>query len=149
MAATLRYQLSAERSFLEGEKVIITFRILNLSEAPVRLLNWYTPLEGIKGKILRVTCNGEPLEYRGRMVKRGQPEAQDYTLLKAGESAEAEFDLAKSYELRVCERYEVMFTGHIHDIGSATDTLPRPSGEFVPLEIPGNTVSFSIIPASL
>lgn len=145
MAAILRYQLSAERSFSEGEPVIITFRIENLSADPVRLLNWYTPLEGIKGKILKVTCNGVLLEYQGRMVKRGQPEAQDYILLKAGESVEAGFDLAKSYELRACDHGEVMFTGHIHDSGSEADTLPRSSGESVPLEISGNTVSFSII----
>ena len=78
LSSVLKYQLSASNSYVLGKPVIIKFTLYNLLDENIWVLTWYTPLEGLKGKIFLVTCNGKEIPYEGRMVKRGNPTQDDY-----------------------------------------------------------------------
>jgi hypothetical protein len=78
---------------------LLRFTIRNDSPGPVWLLKWLTPLEGLNGDILSVTCDGQHLPYRGPMVKRGNPQPQDYVRLAPSAEATATVDLAIGYDL--------------------------------------------------
>ena len=145
MDIALRYHLQAESSYIHGTPVPVGFSIENLSSADVWILKWYTPLEGIKGKIFEVTCDGVDIQYEGRLMKRGNPESDDYVRLHAGESAHADFDLTNVYSLPICKECTLTFKGTIHDVVLDQREVPRTAGECLPVDVPGNAVSFSIV----
>src|SRR4051794_37517724 len=103
MAVSLKYSFQAKSSYILGKPIIIGFTLQSEAQTDVRILKWYTPLEGIKGKILQLICDGEEIPYEGIMMKRGSPRSEDYVLLHRGESAHAEFDLSEHFSLRVCD----------------------------------------------
>lgn len=144
MDPSLRYALQAQSSYVQGAPIVIRFRLENLATTDVWVLKWYTPLEGIKGKIFEVRCDGAEIPYEGRMVKRGNPERDDYVHLAAGDSEQAEFDLAKYYSLPECRECRVKFKGRIHDFVFDERRLPRTADESHAVDIPGAPVSFSI-----
>ena len=47
----------AQSSYVLGKPIIVGFTLASDAEADLWILKWYTPLEGIKGKILQVTCD--------------------------------------------------------------------------------------------
>lgn len=141
----LKYQLSADPVYISGESVRIGFTLQNTSDKNLWVLKWYTPLEDIKGKIFRVTCDGREIPYEGRMVKRGDPTKDDYIFLAPKDSVFAEVDLSKAYSLPVCNECHVVFKGRIHDIVTDESLLPNKSEKHQWVDIPGNTVSFRVV----
>lgn len=95
--AGMRYELSQVSS--ADATAHVSFTLTNHVRAPVRVLKWYTPLEGFRGKILRIVCNGQELGYRGPMVKRGTPGPDAYMLLEPGASVQAILRLEDAYRL--------------------------------------------------
>jgi peptidyl-Lys metalloendopeptidase len=145
MDVTLRYHLQAESSYIQGVPVVVGFSVENLSSVDVWILKWYTPLEGIKGKIFEVTCDGVDIAYEGRLMKRGNPEKDDYARLYPGESASAKVDLASVYTFPACKECRLKFKGRIHDVVSDQREVPRAADTHLPVDISGNAVSFSIV----
>lgn len=145
MAVSLKYYLHAHSSYAQGEPVIIEFGIENLSSSDVWILKWYTPLEGIKGKIFEVKCDGVDIPYEGMLMKRGNPESDDYVHIHPGETARAEFDLSSIYSFPVCEECWLKFKGRIHDAVLDQQRVPRTIGEHRSVDVPGNAISFSIM----
>jgi hypothetical protein len=145
MDAGLRYTLTAQTSYREGEPIPIGFRLENSSARALWVLKWYTPLEGLKGQILEVRCDGVTVPYEGRMVKRGQPAEEDYVHLAPGGSAAADVDLAEAYTLPPRDVYEVRFTGRIMDVAFVESEIPRPADAHEGMTIAGNTISFRIL----
>jgi hypothetical protein len=141
----LKYQLSADPSYVAGKSVIIGFTLQNTSDENLWILKWYTPLEGIEGKIFKVTCDGKEIPYEGRMIKRGDPSRDDYIFLAPKDSVFAEVDLSKAYSLPVCNECLVTFKGKIHDIVIDESRLPNKSENHQGAEIPGNTISFRLV----
>lgn len=144
MVISLRYFLYAQSSYVQGGPVIIGFSIENLSSNDLWILKWYTPLEGIKGKIFEVKCDGVDIPYEGRLMKRGQPERDDYVCIYARDSAHTEFDLSSAYTLPVCQECHLKFKGQIHDVVLEQQQLPRPSDEQFLVDVPGDSISFRI-----
>ncbi len=144
MDAVLRYYLRARNSYVLGSSVLIEFRVENLSSTDVWVLKWYTPLEGIKGKILDVQCDGVDVPYEGMLMKRGNPEIGDYVRLRRGESVGTEFDLSGAYSLPACKACSVKFKGRIHDVVFEQREVPRAADRHRPVDVPGNTVVFTI-----
>ena len=66
MGSGLTYQLLTRDQYVRGRPTVITFRIENTGARESWILTWYTPLEGIRGKIFEVVCNGQTLPYEGR-----------------------------------------------------------------------------------
>lgn len=141
----LRYQLSASSSYILGKPVMIKFILENFSDENIRILTWYTPLEGLKGKIFKVTCDGKEIPYEGRMIKRGNPTLDDYINVVPKGSVSAEVDLSSAYNLSICNECRVEFKGRIHDIISGEAPIPQERDEQRWIDIPGNSVVFQIV----
>ena len=144
MAAILRYRLDAQGSYAAGKPVIIGFTLENLSSDELWILNWYTPLEGVKGKIFTVLCDGEEARYSGRMVKRGEPGPREYLRLPGNGSLHAEIDLSMHFDLRPCGKCTVRFTGEILDVVGDELLVRRRGGPHARAQVPGNEVTFAI-----
>ncbi len=54
----MKYELKAQDSYRKDNPVMIDFVLHNLSDKDLWVLTWYTPLEGIKGNIFHVICDG-------------------------------------------------------------------------------------------
>jgi hypothetical protein len=140
----IKYRLSALDSYVKNNPIIINFTLENLSNENLWVLTWYTPLEGLKGKIARVICDGKEIPYEGPMVKRGNPEKSDYIHIPPGRSVSAEFDLSKAYTLPACKECLVEFKGRIYDYSTSADSIPKSSEEHQMVSITGDAVTFRV-----
>lgn len=140
----LQYRLETGDSHVVGQAVILGFTLENLGDETLWILKWYTPLEGIAGKIFRVTRDGEDLPYQGLMVKRGDPRREDYVRLGPGESASQEVDLSEAYDLSLPGEYRVEFSGWIYDVVRDEAELPRVRDQHQRMEVPGDPVTFRL-----
>ena len=105
--------LTAPASMQRAEPVVpVGFTLRNDGNAAITALRRLTPLEGILGDLFEVTFAGQRLEYRGRMVKRGPPTADEFVTLDPGSHAHATVDLAEGYDLSSPGRYRVRFVRH-------------------------------------
>ena len=143
----LRYRLEAEATYPAGGPASLVFTLENQSGQPVRVLAWYTPLEGLKGRVLKVTRDGKELLYRGRMVKRAVPRAEDYLLLGPGASTSATFDLAAAYDLSAPGRYRVEFVGRVLDVAPGGEAVPRSGDRQRGADVPGRPAEFRVVAA--
>jgi hypothetical protein len=144
MTIELKYAFHAHNTYFQGKPVIVEFTLENNGDADLWILKWYTPLEGIKGKILQVTCDREEIPYEGIMMKRGNPSRDDYVLLHPHASARAEFDLAEVYSLKPCDECQLSFKGRIHDVVFDPSQLPPADHEQNPVDAEGDPASFQI-----
>jgi len=96
-------------SFNESEDVILHVVITNPNSDSVKILKWFTPVDGLERSLFNVLLNGEPLPYLGKMVKRAPPTEQDYITLLAGESIASDVNLSEHYAFSVSDQYEVTY----------------------------------------
>jgi len=125
-AADLHCTLTAPASVVVGQPVPLRFTLANRSAAAVRVLEWATPLEGWFAAYVEVSRDGIALLYRGPMVKRGDPTADEYVRIAAHGSRRAEVDLAQPFDLSVPGVYRVRPRITLFDVMKATVTAPRP-----------------------
>lgn len=118
-AAGLTARLSVPAtSFNASEGVWVDFTLANRSAAPISVLIWNTPFEGIRNDIFRVTRDGQAVAYRGPKVKRAAPRPSDYLTLAAGETKTTRVDLAGAYAIAAVGSYQVHFDGTLLDVAS-------------------------------
>lgn len=141
----LKFKLEARNSYIIGQPVPLTFTLENVTHKNVHVLIWYTPLEGINGKIFKVTRDGIEIPYEGRMVKRGNPVQQDYIHIKPSGSVSSTVDLALAFNMNIPGEYRVEFIKHIYDLTFDEKTLPRTRDEHQGVEVSGNSVTFRMI----
>ena len=96
-------------SFDKTEDAILHVTITNPTSHSLRLLRWFTPLDGVERSLFTVTRNGEAVFYLGKMVKRAAPTDKDYLTLAAGESVTRDINLSEYYALSVSGSYEVKY----------------------------------------
>jgi hypothetical protein len=137
--------LEAEEAYVMGEPVNLRFSLHNKTDRTLYILTWYTPLEGIAGKIFRVMHDGGEVPYRGIMAKRGDPSRDAYTAIKPGAAVSSVVDLAENYDLSQAGRYHVEFTSRLHDVTDDESSIPRKQDDHKVQELPCNTVSFEIV----
>ena len=142
MSNILKYHLEAQEAYKIGQPVIIKFSIENLTENVIWILTWYTPFEGILGKIFSVNCGGQEIVYNGMMVKRGNPDLKDYLRIGPYKSVSTEVDLSIAYRLQSSNECHVKFKGIIHDFVFEQKLLPRKIDEHQSIDIEGNIVTF-------
>lgn len=145
MGVMLTYALRAEQSYRYRGPVLIGFSIRNLTSHDIWVLKWYTPLEGIRGKILEVECDGVSVPYAGMMVKRGNPSVDDYLQLLPGTPVHIDFDLSQSYALPMAKKCKVRFKSRIYDLVDHFSQVPRTVERHSPVMIGGNEVVFEIV----
>ena len=140
----MKYRLTAENRYIKDNAILIGVELENTSNENLWVLTWYTPLEGLKGKIFRVMCDGQEIPYEGPMVKRGQPKKDDYIQLLPRKSVSARIDLLSAYKLPTCNQALIEFKGRIHDYTTSADMIPKSTEKHQMINIIGNTVTFSI-----
>jgi hypothetical protein len=111
----------------------------------VRVLKWGTPLEGILGPVFEVKRDGAVLAYQGRMVKRGDPEADEYVLIEPGGSVSATVDLAPAYDVAAPGEYEATFVGRLTDVVADGESVPRPRRAHKSCDLPRESVLFRVV----
>jgi peptidyl-Lys metalloendopeptidase len=124
--------LSIDRpSFGAGDDVIVRVGIANPTGSSIRMLKWFTPLDGLERSLFTVSRNGEPVRYVGKMVKRAAPTEKDYVTLMAGESLTSTADLSANYDLSVSGVYTVKYKVASADVYAKTDRGPSQSTDYM------------------
>lgn len=119
----LSCKMSAPAKLRAGAAVPLTFELGNRGKKALYVLNWNTPLEGFFGRYLNVTGPQGELEYGGAMVKRAQPQREEYVILPPGGKVAKTVNLASVYEFKAAGSYRIEFTGRIAD--ATTGKIPR------------------------
>jgi peptidyl-Lys metalloendopeptidase len=140
----LQYRLQAKDKYRLREPIVIDFTLENLSDHNVWVLTWYTPLEGIKGNIFDVTCDGKPIPYEGIMARRGNPRREDYIQIPSMAAVSATVDLSEAYKIHQCNECKVKFRGRIYDFSNIEGVVPKENIGHNSMNISGNIVSFRI-----
>jgi peptidyl-Lys metalloendopeptidase len=140
----IKFEIKAKDKYSKNNPVVVNFSIQNQSDEDIWVLSWHTPLEGIKGNILRIKCNEQELLYEGPMVKRGMPSKNDYIHVEPRGSVSRDVDLSKAYTLPSDEECSVEFDGKIYDLAASGDILPKQAEEHQTIHIPGNNIKFRI-----
>ena len=142
-AGPLRCKLTAPATGRPGEALMLHFTFANHGPRALRLLTWNTPLEpGWFAPFVNVTRDGEPLEYRGAMMKRGAPAADDYLEIGAHRTRHAEIDLALGFDLSRPGRYHVEPRIVLHDLASLDARRARAADARAPQSLACNAVDF-------
>ena len=114
-------------SYQSADKILMTFRLTNEQPEDTYVLKWHTALEGFRNKFLTVTVNGKELLYRGIMAKRGNPSADSYVLISAGQTVDATLDLREAYRFEESGTCKVVMGPRLMDV------IPKKAGTaFVP-----------------
>ena len=145
-APLLSCALQAHARVRSGDPVRVHFRLKNLAARPLFVLGWRTPIEGLFGNDWQVTRGGVEIPYQGPMVKRGEPEAEDYVTIAPGEAAEAEVEVSLAYEMRQPGRYVIAFRGPLMDVTTATAAVPRPLAQHQPMAVQCAVLEIEVTP---
>jgi peptidyl-Lys metalloendopeptidase len=106
--------------------VLLAFTLRNRGTEPVAVLDWHTPLEGLLADVFEIRRDGgPPIPYRGPMVKRADPSADDYVVIGPGEEAVGEVEPGLAYDLSEPGRYRIALRAGLHDAAPPSE-VPRP-----------------------
>ncbi|WP_448567699.1 hypothetical protein [Thalassotalea ganghwensis] len=98
--SSLQCELFAEnkQQYVEGVKV--SYQLTNTSTHQLKLLTWYTPLEGFMSNLFEITdSEGHQLAYQGPMFKRATPQEQDFITIAPQEKVSVTLNLLEAYPL--------------------------------------------------
>ena len=118
----LRLSEASAKDFGSGK---IVYTLSNTTAAPMQVLRWMTPLDGVDNDLFDVHQNGERVAYTGRLVKRPAPTAADYVEIKPGESLSAEVDLTAVYDMRKGGSFSVRYNREGRDVIKAAQDAAR------------------------
>lgn len=125
-AAPLQCALSVAPQHKVGEPVKVTFRLTNPTAQPLYVLNWRTPLEGLKSSCLEISRAGTEIPYQGPMFKRGNPGAEAYVEIAPGATVENTIEAQLAYDFSQPGTYRIAFPGPVLDSTSQKAEVPRP-----------------------
>ena len=145
-AESLHCVLRAPVRVAVGAPVPLRFGVTNRGRLAVSVLEWNTPFEGWFGAYVEVTRDGVALPYRGPMLKRGEPSADEYLSFGAAQTRRATVDLAQPFDLSQPGLYRVQARITLHDVaGARVPQRARALHEARPLAC--NAVELRIVPA--
>ena len=102
--------LSVEQGgFDSTQDVLVTVTISNPHNHTIKVLKWFTPVDGVEEPLFAVTRDGEPVPYIGAQYKRPEVTGQDYLSLKSGESISSTVNLGEYYDLSGSGQYEIFY----------------------------------------
>jgi hypothetical protein len=127
----LQCSLAAPASVIAGQPVPLRFVLANRGAAAAQVLGWGTPFEGWFAAYVEVSRDGAAVVYRGPMIKRGDPAADEYVRIAAHRSRRAEVDLAQPFDLSVPGVYRVRPRITLFDVAAAGEPIPRPRDRHV------------------
>jgi len=146
--ADLQAFLSAPDQVSLCDPIPMEFTVTNQGDRVLYLLKWYTPLEGVAGKIFRVTRDGQELDYLGILAMRGDPTPDQYVTLEPGGSASAAFDIAQYYDFSQPGTYQIAYQSPwISYLSEHPDNLGLTVDDLGPVEIPSEPVTIEVLPS--
>lgn len=95
----LRVSMVAATADTGGFLGAVEVTVTNTGHRTVRVPKWELPSDFIEAKIFQVSRDGVPVQYEGPMIKRGLPGAEDFAILRAGESYRVVVDLTSTYDM--------------------------------------------------
>jgi len=102
--------LSTTRTeFSASQDVLVTVTYNNPTGHSVRILQWFTPANGLEEPVFDVKVNGEPVAYIGAIYKRPAATGNDYITLKAGQNVSYSVNLGDYYDLTATGQYEIYY----------------------------------------
>jgi peptidyl-Lys metalloendopeptidase len=125
MAETLECKMSVTPSAPSGKPVELRFALTNRTAAPLYVLKWHSPLEGIRSRDLDVTRDGVEVDYLGIMAKRSDPPADQYVTIAPGDSVEGRIDLTQGYAMTQPGRYRIEYSRSLMDVADKQSDVPR------------------------
>lgn len=147
-ASGLSAVLSGPAQVEACQAVPVEFTLTNQGEADIYLLTWYTPLEGIAGRIFRVTYQGRELDYLGILAMRGDPTPDQYIFLEAGDSTSTEVDLSPAFDFSRPGVYQIVYLSPwISFVGEDPDQLPESVDDLGPVKIPSEPIILEVLPS--
>ncbi|MCF5917653.1 protease, partial [Xanthomonas perforans] len=102
---TIELSPVADQAGRHQGKIAVT--VTNNGSQTARVPTYQLPLKSLDNGILEVSRDGKPVDYTGRLVKRGLPKAADFTILQPGQSVKGEVDLAGAYDLSTSGNYTI------------------------------------------
>jgi peptidyl-Lys metalloendopeptidase len=119
----------------------VQFTLTNNSEHPVAVLKAQTPFFGVQADLFSIELKGQAAPYRGMLVKRGQPAADDYFTMAPKEVKTTTLDLSASYAFNVdgvySARYAQALSGAIDLATKAEVAKSRTNADVVFLDVAG------------
>lgn len=121
-ALTCRFQAAADGA----GRVTVDFTLRNAGPHDLHLLRWGSPFEGAWfGPFMTVRSSKGELRYQGAQRKRGDPAAQDYLRVRAGQSVAATVTLNDAFTLPASGDLTLQAAWRWHDM-MRDGTPPRP-----------------------
>ena len=113
--SSLSVKLSPNNQNPSSGSILVT--LTNSSNEPLRVLKWNTPLEKVlSANIFKLKNGSKNIEYQGRLVKRGQPKEEDYTLFDIGESRTVTISLPQYYKMLKKGDYTIEYRGKFNSL---------------------------------
>lgn len=100
---------TSQTEFNASQDVLVSVTFSNPDRNSVRILKWFTPVDGVEEPLFTIKRNGESISYTGAIYKRPAATGQDYITLKAGESITRVVNLGDYYDLSETGQYEVFY----------------------------------------
>jgi hypothetical protein len=134
-AFDLQCSLTAPARVVAGQPVPLRFTLANRGPVGVQVLEWGTPFEGWFGAYVEVSRDGVAVAYRGPMVKRGDPAADEYVRIAPHRARRAEVDLAQPFDLSVPGVYRMQPRITLFDVAVVGAPAPRSRDRHVQLTL--------------
>lgn len=97
--APLQCELSVQAESPVNAPLPLVMTLTNRGEGPIEVLRWFTPFEGWFADAIDLVLADQPVSYKGPLAKRGEPGADDFFILGAGQQSRADADLTQVYDL--------------------------------------------------
>jgi peptidyl-Lys metalloendopeptidase len=143
-AQPLKVRLEKGTIAPDASVVEVRFTLSATGKQPMRILKWQLPLEGLRGDLFEVECNGAPIPYRGPIFKRSAPTAADYLRIDSKKNLVKVVDLAKAYDFPAQGDCTIRWRGEILDARTTDRPLQGKGAQLNSLRLEAETVRFSI-----
>ena len=144
-----RQVFKAIYSELQEELEVVAANDLMDNDTMAHMLRWNTPFEGAWfAPFVEVKRDGKALPFQGPMIKRAEPRAEDYLRFDAGQSIDAELDLALPFDLSKPGRYRVQPRIRLHDVFANVDegtVAPRARAEHQGADLACPALEFKLV----
>ncbi len=145
LADELNITITADQpQYSAKDSITVQFQISapSTNTAPLKFVPWKTPLEGaFNANMFQVYRGLARVKYIGRVVRRGQPKADQYLSLSPGESFSASIDLELGYQFEQAGTYTVRFDSELMYLHRSDQAVSEAT---LATAVRSNTITFEI-----
>jgi peptidyl-Lys metalloendopeptidase len=105
-----------QTEYTASQEVLITVAIANPTKHSVRILKWFTPVDGVVEPVFTVKRDGSSVLYTGAIYKRPPATGNDYLTLKSGESLTYVINLGEFYDLSASGQYTISYDARAYNL---------------------------------